>query len=188
MPIRCWPLLLALVLGCTVTNRASDTAASPTVDPPPLGTATTSGDVDNLAAVSCSTNAECGEGVCEGEGCGEMLGKCAPKERMCTRDLQTYCGCDDVEFRASGSCPNARFAHRGQCERAKPKPDGIPCASGPECQSGVCEGEGCDVPGVCMPANRACTRDSREYCGCDGATFRGSGTCPGARFVKRGPC
>lgn len=66
---------------------------------------------------SCTTAADCGEGmVCEGEGCGEMQGVCAPKDRMCTRDLQTYCGCDGAEFQSSGSCPGDRYRNRGACE------------------------------------------------------------------------
>ena len=69
-------------------------------------------------------------------------------------------------------------------------PDGAACKSGGECQSGICEGEGCgeDQPGTCAPVGRACTRDLRPYCGCDGQTFRTSGACPGRRFEARGPC
>ena len=70
----------------------------------------------------------------------------------------------------------------------EPKADGSDCNAGSECASGVCEGEGCDVPGKCMPTSRACTKDLRQYCGCDGTTFSGSGSCPGARFSKREAC
>ncbi len=69
-----------------------------------------------------------------------------------------------------------------------PKADGSECMAASECASGVCEGEGCDVPGKCMPTSRPCTKDLRQYCGCDGATFSGSGSCPGARFSKRAAC
>lgn len=70
------------------------------------------------------------------------------------------------------------------------KEAGASCLAGPECASGVCEGEGCtaDRPGTCAPAQRACTRDLRQYCGCDGKTFGASGTCPGRRFSARAPC
>jgi hypothetical protein len=69
-------------------------------------------------------------------------------------------------------------------------PAGASCIVGPECSSGVCEGEGCtqDRPGTCAPATRPCTRDLRQYCGCDGKTFGASGTCPGRRFAARAPC
>jgi hypothetical protein len=70
------------------------------------------------------------------------------------------------------------------------KPDGAACLAGPECASGICEGEGCteERPGACAPRSRACTKDLRQYCGCDGKTFGASGTCPGRRFAARARC
>jgi hypothetical protein len=70
------------------------------------------------------------------------------------------------------------------------KPAGAACLVGPECASGICEGEGCtdDRPGTCAPRARPCTRDLRQYCGCDGKTFGASGTCPGRRFSARARC
>ena len=69
------------------------------------------------------------------------------------------------------------------------QPDGASCSAASECQSGVCEGEGCGVgQGVCAAQGRMCTRDLRPYCGCDGKTFRSSGSCPGKRFQYRGEC
>ena len=35
---------------------------------------------------------------------------------------------------------------------------------------------------------RKCTLDLRPYCGCDGVTFRTSGSCPGQRFSARAEC
>lgn len=68
-------------------------------------------------------------------------------------------------------------------------PDGAACDQGDDCESGVCEGEGCESgTGTCMPRTRRCTRDLRAYCGCDGETFRASGSCPGRRYAQRGPC
>ncbi len=69
--------------------------------------------------------------------------------------------------------------------------DGATCLAPTDCASGVCEGEGCsdDAPGVCMSATmRACSRDLRPYCDCEGNTFRTSGSCPGKRFAHRGAC
>ena len=65
-----------------------------------------------------------------------------------------------------------------------------PCLAASDCASGVCEGQGCgdDQPGTCQPAARACTKDLRTYCGCDGQTFRGSGSCPGQRNAAAGEC
>lgn len=68
--------------------------------------------------------------------------------------------------------------------------DGGACLSAEECSSGMCEGEGCDDdhPGKCVPRDRMCTRDARSYCGCDGKTFVGSGSCPERRYSAAGPC
>jgi hypothetical protein len=83
--------------------------APPPVEPPPPASA---GRADGAA---CTTAADCAGGVCEGEGCGPDEGRCASKQRMCTRDFQTYCGCDGKEFHGSGSCPGGRFKKRGLC-------------------------------------------------------------------------
>lgn len=64
---------------------------------------------------SCTTAGDCASGVCEGEGCGDGQGVCAPAQRGCTKDLRPYCGCDGVTFRASGTCPGQRYAHTGEC-------------------------------------------------------------------------
>lgn len=71
-----------------------------------------------------------------------------------------------------------------------PRPAGSACLRPEDCESGICEGRGCsdDEPGTCMDRDRMCTRDSRQYCGCDGQTFRGSGSCPGARYAHEGEC
>ena len=66
----------------------------------------------------------------------------------------------------------------------------IPCRSSADCASGVCEGVGCDDdhPGLCVQLARACTRDLRPYCGCDGQTFFSGGNCPMRRYQHPGPC
>ena len=68
--------------------------------------------------------------------------------------------------------------------------DGAACLLPTDCASGLCEGEGCgaDTPGVCVGSMRACTRDLRPYCDCEGETFRTSGSCPNRRFEHRGAC
>jgi len=139
---------------------------------------------------ACDSDADCGtEEVCEGLGCGAGEGRCDARERVCTRDLALYCGCDGVEFQASGSCPGARFAYRGPCEPGLE--DGEACADGRQCRSGQCLGEGLEgcasaAGGVC--GQQACTRDLMTYCGCNGVEFRASGTCPDRQFAYRGPC
>jgi hypothetical protein len=68
--------------------------------------------------------------------------------------------------------------------------DGAACLAAADCESGICEGQGCDAgsPGKCAPRKRPCTMDYREYCGCDGKIFHGSGSCPGQRFQQRDGC
>lgn len=168
--------------------KPADSSAESEVPPKPVAGA---------EGTPCTSAADCASGVCEGEGCGSNEGRCAPEDRMCTRDLQAYCGCDGETFRASGSCPGRRFEHRGACEgdaslpmATGKKPAGDSCLTADECASGICEGEGCDdsSPGTCVNAKRPCTRDLVAYCSCDGETFQGSGSCPGRRYAGRGPC
>ncbi len=66
---------------------------------------------------------------------------------------------------------------------------GTECNAASDCADGqMCIGpEGCDVPWTCQPM-RACTHDLREYCGCDGESFSGSGSCPSRPYASRGPC
>lgn len=141
------------------------------------------------AGSACDTGDECTSGVCEGQGCGAKQGVCAAEDRRCTRDRASYCGCDGTTFQASGSCPGKRYSKRGACEQASKGAAGASCNTGDDCQSGLCEGQGCSPnQGVCVSRRRICTRDLRAYCGCDGQTFRASGTCPGRRYAKRGSC
>jgi len=67
---------------------------------------------------------------------------------------------------------------------------GEPCFDGGECDSGVCEGEGCGTnqPGVCVAAGRACKGPEESFCGCDGETFRAPRDCPGQAYARRGSC
>lgn len=81
--------------------------------PPPPAPATAAGSVDDGGA--CNEAAECKSGTCEGKGCGLNEGRCAPKERRCTRDLRVYCGCDGKEFRGSGTCPGQRYDKQAAC-------------------------------------------------------------------------
>ena len=87
-----------------------------------------------------------------------------------------------------------RPEHAGPTDKGNPPParqlaDGSACSNGGECASGTCEGMGCGPgQGRCMPAQRACTRDLRLYCGCDGKEFRASGSCPGQVFLHPGAC
>ena len=163
-------------------------------------------------AGACTTGADCASGICEGQGCGDRSGVCADAVRACTQDFVEYCGCDGQTFGGSGSCPGDRYQHVGPCEGEDGSqaggtdgpgsevdggetdpgdraPASSACTTGADCASGICEGQGCgDGNGVCADALRACTQDFVEYCGCDGQTFGGSGSCPGKRYQHMGPC
>jgi hypothetical protein len=66
---------------------------------------------------------------------------------------------------------------------------GQACTTSADCAQGEqCFGpEGCGVQWTCVAA-RACTRDLAQYCGCDGLTVEGSGSCPPRAYSHRGPC
>lgn len=191
-------LILALALfGCPPPQQQSHTPEPPptaggspppphTDPPPPAGQLAADGE-------SCTSGDDCESGLCEGEGCGaDQPGSCVSRQRACTRDLRTYCGCDGQTFQGSGSCPNRRYAGRGECDSGSAgnkAADGEPCGSGDDCESGQCEGQGCgDNDGVCVSRNRPCTADLSPYCGCDDQTFHSSGTCANRLFKHRGEC
>ncbi|HEY4182468.1 MAG TPA: hypothetical protein VGM90_36805 [Kofleriaceae bacterium] len=81
-------------------------------------------------------------------------------------------------------------ASTGSDVATAPDGDNAACRKATDCASGVCEGEGCGdaALGHCAPAKRGCTRDRREYCGCDGHAFFGSSSCPGLRYKSKGKC
>ncbi|MFO0634713.1 MAG: hypothetical protein U0168_17860 [Nannocystaceae bacterium] len=110
-------LLTFAVIACTGGHKSVPVAADGGGGTPGASAAVDSGEQDPGGDVGqpCTAPGDCASGVCEGEGCGDVAGTCAATERMCTRDAQLYCGCDGVEFRASGQCPGRRFAHRGPC-------------------------------------------------------------------------
>jgi hypothetical protein len=167
-------------------------ATEPTPTPVPVATGKGADGADCQAATDCDS------GICEGLGCN-VPGRCMSKNRMCTMDLQPYCGCDGKTFQSSGGCPGRRYAARGECPTAAPAPapappaklaDGASCASADQCSSGVCEGQGCDDKslGKCVPQMRRCTRDHATFCSCTGQTFHGSSRCPGQRYASKGAC
>lgn len=163
--------------------------STPGMIPPGTITPTASGK-------ACKANAECpsGEMCAISAGC-DTPGTCV-QQHMCTQNLVEYCGCDGQTFRSSGTCPSKPFKSRGACP-APSGSDGAPpppgtkkaCNSDADCTGGEqCQGtEGCGAPWTCGPPRR-CTRDSVEWCGCDGTTFRGSGTCPSKPVRRRGKC
>lgn len=127
-PLRAWLVLAVLTLGCrpddstapAVSPPASSHASSPaqsSAGTPPVEDSEPSSPTAAPDGSPCLRAEDCQSGVCEGHGCGEdSPGQCMARSRMCTRDMQVYCGCDGETFRSSGSCPGRRYAHRGACE------------------------------------------------------------------------
>ena len=94
-------------------------ACGPQAAPPPSNTTTPTAPPAGKAAdgAACLAAADCTSGICEGQGCGpDAPGKCVSAARICTQDMQPYCGCDGKNFFGSGSCPGRRYASRGDCK------------------------------------------------------------------------
>ncbi len=87
--------------------------------------------------------------------------------------------------------PSAPLGRQAVAAAQQPgsRAEGAACDTGTDCASGLCEGQGCGAgAGRCVANDRTCTKDLVVYCGCDGAEFRASGSCPGQRFAERGSC
>jgi hypothetical protein len=203
--MRSATVALAILLGLAACHanqppQPPPLATEPTYVPPDGGEIPASALIDappapRTAGAACATGDDCDSGVCEGPGCDKSAtGLCAAPRRACTMDLVDYCGCDGKTFQASGSCPKQRYQQKGACPAPPPPPPkkaaGESCLSPDDCASGVCAGKGCgdDTPGRCADPAARCARNSVEMCGCDGATFRASSTCPGRRFAHPGKC
>jgi len=198
-------IAVAAFTGCPANNppQPPPSPPSPAYAPPDAGAPPTPIDVTDAppargaAGAACATAADCDSGACEGQGCDDAHpGKCAAKGRMCTMDVQDYCGCDGATFSSSGSCPGRRFDHRGACAPPTPptppakKNPGEACLSNDDCAGGICEGQGCDDahPGTCADPKRRCAHNRTPFCGCDGKTITASSTCTGTRYLHRGKC
>lgn len=92
-----------------------------------------------------------------------------------------------VQRRAAKAEPQAIAAQAPETGEGE---EGSACAQGSDCESGICEGQGCgeNELGQCMPKDRPCTYDLVQYCGCDGKTFESSGVCAGQRYQRKGAC
>lgn len=118
----------------------------------------------------------------------------------------SYCDCDGATFYAPGGCPGRAYAHLGPCESMgelvaagtdlglpdwdeQPTTQDRTCGASSECGPGLtCFGiAGCGNDWRCVRA-RGCSRERISFCGCDGASFVASATCPGRPFVHRGEC
>ena len=164
----------ALMLACT--GRPSSTpqpVMTPVVEVPVAG-----GEVVEDAAAE---DAAAEDAATEDAATGDAATEDAATEDAATEDAATE---DAVDVSAEAAADGEASSGDGLLA------DGDSCLSGGDCASGICEGEGCseDTPGICMSRARPCTRDLRAYCGCNGETFRTSGSCPGKRYASRSAC
>lgn len=74
-------------------------------------------------------------------------------------------------------------------ENPKTPRQGASCTTTGDCAHGeTCVGpKGCDAAWTCK-RDIQCTLDSREFCGCDGTTFRSGSNCPVRPYLHQGPC
>ena len=167
-------LAFLVLAACTVGPTSTDGTKPNSPDasaPPPNGSPATTSTIDEQpsgdgGAKPCNSNAECEGGVCEGEGCGDMEGRCAPATGRCalatcerTVDATARRSPDPADVRA-GASRAAASVRRRSCPMARK------CLAAAECSSGICEGEGCGdaQPGKCVAKSRQCTIDLRQYC------------------------
>ena len=138
---------------------------------------------------SCPSRTYAHRGPCEAADGGP--GGCAfPDGRVCPfgQTCPAGDGCNSCSCGRDGTIACTGLA----CVDAGPPVD-VPapgsCRSGADCPpSMMCDGPaGCGVPWSCVPPH-PCTADVAPFCGCDGATFYGSSSCPGQMYQSRGAC
>lgn len=93
---------------------------------------------------------------------------------------------------AAAPAPPAIAATRAEPPAPAPAAPEAPaaCMSSRDCPRGqVCAGEpGCGTEWRCERPRERCVGDTQYFCGCDGASFRASMTCPGRPHRHRGSC
>ena len=191
--------LAALLASCPPASRPpADHGGSTT-----RTTATRDHDAGTDGAVAgpvCESAGDCEAGTTcvRSAGCEAATGpgRCVASDQ-CRGDLVTFCDCDGAPFYASETCPERAFVHLGGCDVGESTTDepgsatrgDTTCDDATDCgRTRTCVGiEGCTTIWTCARSVR-CVRDTQAFCGCDGATFRASMTCPGRPFRHRGAC
>jgi len=134
----------------------------------------------------------CGEGAyCAGPDFAQCGGKdifagtCQARPLSCDAVLSPVCGCDGMDYDNACLAQQAGVdALPGACPLGPACTAVMACAPGLTCVGGVA----CTDRWFCAALDRACTDDLAPYCGCDGATFYDSSTCPRRPYAHMGEC
>ncbi|MDO9015702.1 MAG: hypothetical protein Q8S73_09640 [Deltaproteobacteria bacterium] len=141
--------------------------------------------VSTLGALGCGSTVVMPPPVDGGVVCRFSDGtECRPGQSCPSPDGCNACACS-----ADGTlaCTARACVDAGPPDAPSPRA----CQSTADCERGdECHiTEGCATPSYCGPMlGRPCTGDVVPYCGCDGATFFASSTCPTRTYERRGRC
>ena len=124
----------------------------------------------------CSSDADCGSGVCDVLGCGDaaMPGVCVKAAKYCNREWAPVCGCDGETY--SNDCRRLKAGvgldHEGACATPCGGFAGLTCEEDEVCyyDAGTCEWA--DQMGMCEAPPEVCPKHIDPVCGCDGETYR----------------